>query len=90
MSAEKEVYIIVHESVLASWLKDVGSLGTLAALVYVNHTYGAGSAFVDAFAVLLLIGYWMTQAAYFTKKRLRFTREELRIWALDSTAPTVR
>jgi len=84
---DRPTYIIVHESWLASWLKDFGSLGSLAALIYVNHVYGAGNGFVDAVGAMLLLVYligWAGKKSGFTPA---FTKDELRRWVLSETEP---
>ncbi len=63
-------YIIVHESVFSSWLKDAGSLGSLAGLIYVNHQFGNGSAVVDGVGALLLIAFLIAKATAMTRYRL--------------------
>jgi hypothetical protein len=35
--------LVLHENWFASLVKDVGSLGSLALLIAVNHAHGAGS-----------------------------------------------
>lgn len=77
-------YIIVHESVLASWLKDMGSIGSLAALIFVNHQYGAGNGVVDAAGALLLIAFMYVKGA--SEFVHSFTKEDLRRWALTEEA----
>jgi len=82
MDAETK-YITLHETVLSSWLKDFGSLGSLAGLIYVNHTYGAGNGAVDAVGAVLLLGFIISRAIYSSKTAIRFTREEFRQWAIS-------
>ncbi len=83
MMNEKTTYIILHESWLASWLKDFGSLGSLAGLIYVNHAYGVGNWFVDAVGALMLFAFLMVRAHIAKGHAYRFTKDDLRQWALD-------
>lgn len=77
-------FVFVHESLLSSWLKDAGSLGALAALIYVNHTYGGHSWAVDVTGVVL---FWVFMLHRASKQAslTRITRAELRAWALNLT-----
>jgi hypothetical protein len=84
---KRPTYIIVHESWLASWLKDFGSLGSLAALIYVNHVYGAGNGVVDAVGAMLLLAYLVAWVGKTKEITPAFTKEELRRWVLSETEP---
>lgn len=84
---EKTKYIILHESWWASWLKDFGSLGSLAGLIYVNHAYGNGSGFVDGLGAFMLFLFLMCRATLLASDRAKqFTVEELRHWATTKEA----
>jgi hypothetical protein len=49
--------VILHESILHSVVKDVGSLGGLAALVYGNARYLSNSGWVNCFCVILMLAF---------------------------------
>lgn len=82
---EETTIIILHESVLHSWLKDGGSLGALAALIYVNHTYGSGNWFIDTIGGVLLLAFLLARGKMAANTH-RFTRDDLRRWALNEDA----
>lgn len=75
-------FIVMHETWWASWLKDIGSLGTLAGLIYVNHQYGGGSAVVDGVGALMLLVFLLTRAKFASGSAHSFTKDDLRRWAL--------
>lgn len=77
------VFVILHESVLDSWLKDAGTFGSLAALVYINHAYAGGSWLVDAVAAIAVISFMVRVGLWMMKRSPRFTRSELRAWVLS-------
>ena len=80
-------YIILHESVASSWLKDFGSLGSLALLLYVNHEYADGWWVINAIGVWALFNYMVGHAMVLRGGAHRFTKRELHAWALDEGAP---
>ncbi len=80
-------FIIVHESWLASWIKDAGSIGSLAGLIYVNHQYGAGNGAVDTAGAFLLLGFLFLKGKLIAADSCRaFTKDELKRWALTEEA----
>jgi len=79
MSDKPEIrYVILHETVLQSWLKDVGSLGSLAMLIYVNHQLGAASAWVDGAGALLLLGWLLASGKSMMTSAHSYTVDEIR------------
>ena len=74
--------IILHESVLASWLKDAGSLGTLAGFGWFNHAHLSGSWPLDLFAVICALIFLISRSVAAGKTALRMTPAELEEWAL--------
>lgn len=87
---DRPTVIILHESVLHSWFKDFGSLGSLAGLIYVNHQYGAGNWLVDAIGGVLLFSFLLVRGSAAVTKTYRFTREDLRRWALNEGSSSLR
>jgi len=75
--AAATVYVVLHESVLASWAKDVVSVASLLALGYANHAWLGGSAVLDVMACVALasVGF-----ASITGRR-RVLKSELVAWA---------
>lgn len=93
--APRPITIIVNdETVLASWLRDFGSLGSLAALIYVNHIYGAGNGWVDTLGVALVVAWLGLGLSKRKGAIVEITSEELRDLALsgklDGNAPQSR
>lgn len=76
-------YVLIHESILTSWAKDIVSLGTMAGLIYVNHQYGAGAWWIDALGVLSLLGYGIRHSRNMMNRHPVLTRQQLREWALS-------
>jgi hypothetical protein len=52
---EKSKILVVHESILASWLKDIVSFVSFAALLYFNHRVLGGRVIIDVLFVILLL-----------------------------------
>lgn len=90
MDPREKVFIILHETVLQSWLKDFGSLGSLALLIFVNHRFGSGSTTIDIFGLFLLVLWFMKTGRRETDNPREMTRDELREWANKREATTVR
>lgn len=83
------VYIVVHETLLQSWLKDIVTFGSMALPVWVNHTYGKGLAFIDVIMAILAVMAMIViggRRMKLDRAQRSFTREELKAWALSEDA----
>ena len=76
-------FIILHDTVQSSWLKDFGQIGSLVLLIWANHALGAGNWVVDALGAVLLLFWLVFRGTSLRYERREFTREELRQWARD-------
>jgi hypothetical protein len=86
MNKPQKIYVFVNETVLASWAKDAGSLGTLAFLAWVNHTFCGGSLVYDILAVIMFVFWMMSKAVRSAGVFPTLTYDELRSWAQRETA----
>jgi hypothetical protein len=51
---EKEI-VVLHESVIASWLKDIVTFGSIGLLLFVNERYFSGDGGVAVVLILMAI-----------------------------------
>ncbi len=51
----EKTIIVVHESIIASWLKDIFTFGSIALLLYLNEKYFNGNQGVAIILVLMAI-----------------------------------
>lgn len=54
-SPSEHKILVIHESILASWLKDIVSFAMFAGLLYFNHRVLAGRVIIDVLFVILLL-----------------------------------
>ena len=84
MSEKPEtVYMVLHESVLVSWAKDVVSVATLLGLAYANHIWIGGSVALD---VLACLGVGSMGFAQIGGGHRRILRRDLVTWAQREAA----
>ena len=73
-------FIILHETVISSWLKDAGTFGSIGLLAWFNHTHLGGTWVLDVLAVVFVCGM-MVRA--FSSRVATVTENELVYWALE-------
>lgn len=74
---EKVVYVILHETVLSSWLKDFGSIGAAVLAVIANHQLAGGSGWLDFTICVMLLAFIFGSLSQASKGTHRLTRERL-------------
>ena len=57
-----EKVVVLHETVLHSWMKDAVTFGCVAALAWFNHAYMAGSWAIDLFAVFVVCTFGLNKS----------------------------
>ena len=82
---QEKVYVILHETIAASLVKDFGSVGSLAGLAYVNYTYCGGVAIYDIVAVTMFVAWTLSKALKGSGVYMSLTFDELREWARRET-----
>lgn len=82
---QEKVYVILHETIAASLIKDFGSIGSLAGLAYVNHTYCGGAVVYDVVAAILFFGWTFSKVLKKSGVYMSLTFDELREWARRET-----
>lgn len=74
-------FVILQESVLQSWARDIGTFGSVAAMVYVNHVHGGGSLWVDGLAAIAVLAITLRSAS----KGIHYmSKQELADWAVKN------
>lgn len=59
MATEKKTVIILRESVIGSWAKDIVTFGMFVGTMYFNHKVLDGNGWIDAIMLLLVI-MWLS------------------------------
>ena len=65
--------VIIQESVLESWFKDIVSIGLLFAMYYLNHTYTDGAWLIDFTTTIFFIAILVARG---NKTRKSMTLDE--------------
>lgn len=77
MSAKQNEVVILRESVLASWAKDLVTFALFAGTMYFNHKVLSGNGWVDVLLLLMVI-FWL--AGLQSSRAFRGTRAEAINW----------
>ena len=77
---QKEILVILHESLLVSWLKDIVSFGSLAAMLYANYHYLGNR---TSIVVFILFMWFMIMIARTNKVRKAVPRVTNREEAME-------
>lgn len=80
MLKNKDTIVVLYESKWHSFANDAMSIGWLIGLLYANHVWGGSNWVVNALGAILAVTVLTKWAG--TTEGVRFTRDELRTWAL--------